>query len=71
MAEDPNEAIGYADAMAELEAILTELERADLDVDVLAAHVNRAATLIRACRRRIGDARLEVQRIVADIEPPD
>ncbi|MEZ5166053.1 MAG: exodeoxyribonuclease VII small subunit [Acidimicrobiales bacterium] len=35
--------IGYADAMAELEAILDDLEDDDLDVDVLAARVERAS----------------------------
>ena len=34
--------IGYADAMAELGDILAELERDDLDVDVLAERVRRA-----------------------------
>ena len=62
--------VGYAAAMAELERILGELERSDLDVDTLAANVSRAAALIRACRARIGDARMEVERIVADLEPP-
>ncbi len=67
MAEEP----GYAAAMAELEQILSDLERADLDVDQLGAKVTRAAELIRTCRDRISTARLEVERVVADLEPPD
>ena len=39
-------AAGYAEALAELEAILTDLERTDVDVDVLATQVTRAAELI-------------------------
>ena len=35
-----DDAVGYADAMAELGDILDELERDDLDVDVLAERVN-------------------------------
>lgn len=65
------EGIGYAAAMAELEAILADLERVDLDVDALGTDVARAAELIRVCRGRIGAARLEVTRIVADLDPDD
>ncbi len=64
---DPEEA-GYADAMAELEAILDDLEDDDLDVDVLATKVERASTLIQVCRDRIGAARVQVERVVASLE---
>jgi exodeoxyribonuclease VII small subunit len=60
-------ATGYAAALAELEAILAELERADVDVDVLGAQVKRAAELIAFCRDRISNARLHVEQIVADL----
>ena len=63
--------LGYADAVAELEAILAELERDDVDVDVLAPKVRRAAALIRHCRAHIGDARLDVEQIVADLDGLD
>ena len=60
-------ATGYAAALAELESILAELERADVDVDVLGAQVKRAAELIAFCRDRISNARLHVEQIVADL----
>jgi exodeoxyribonuclease VII small subunit len=60
--------IGYADAMAELGAILAELERDDLDVDVLAARVRRAGELIVLCRARIARAQSDVEGIVADLD---
>ena len=60
---------GYADALDELESILRDLDDDDLDVDVLATQVARAAELIRLCRDRIGAARLQVERIVAELEP--
>jgi exodeoxyribonuclease VII small subunit len=60
-------ATGYATALAELEMILAELERADVDVDVLAAQVKRAAELIGFCRDRIGSARLHIEQVVADL----
>jgi exodeoxyribonuclease VII small subunit len=62
------DAIGYADAVVELSAILDELERDDLDVDVLGERVRRASELIKLCRGRIADAQADVDRIVADLE---
>jgi exodeoxyribonuclease VII small subunit len=61
-------ALGYAEAVTELEAILVELERDDVDVDVLAPRVHRAAELIRLCRDHIGAARVDVEQIVADLD---
>jgi exodeoxyribonuclease VII small subunit len=60
--------IGYADAMAELGTILDELERDDLDVDVLADRVKRASELIKLCRTRIARAQADVDKIVTDLE---
>ena len=60
--------LGYADAMRELEAILGELEADDVDVDRLAERVARAAALIELCRGRIEAARVDVTRIVTDLE---
>lgn len=61
--------LSYADAVAELETILTGLEGDDLDVDHLAGEVGRAAALIRECRDRIAATRFEVERIVSDLHP--
>jgi len=63
-----DDAIGYAEAMAELGDILDELERDDLDVDVLAERVKRASFLIKLCRGRIARARADVEGIVTDLE---
>jgi len=70
---DPNDptvdaAIGYADAVSELDQILEALEDPALDIDVLGDHVARAAELIAVCRARIESARLRVSEIVADLE---
>ena len=62
---------GYAEALEELEAILSTLERSDVDVDVLAEKVQRAAVLIAFCRDRIGRARLQIEQVVADLGPED
>jgi exodeoxyribonuclease VII small subunit len=63
-----DDAPGYAEAMAELEDILGELEGDDLDVDVLAERVRRASELIKTCRARISRAQSDVDRIVSDLE---
>lgn len=62
------EELGYAEAMAELEEILDELEGDDLDVDVLAERVRRASELLSTCRTRIARAQADVDRIVTDLD---
>lgn len=66
--DGPIDEIGYAAALDELEAILTELEESDVDVDVLADRVARASELIRVCRERIGKAKLQIEKVVAGLE---
>jgi exodeoxyribonuclease VII small subunit len=63
-----DETPGYAAALAELEEILADLEDDGIDIDLLATKVERAATLIRLCRERITSARLQVDRVVGDLE---
>lgn len=59
---------GYASAMRELEEILVEIEADDVDVDVLATKVSRAAELLEICRNRIDGARLQVERVVESLD---
>lgn len=60
--------LGYAEAMAELEEILAELEQPDVDIDLLATRVERASLLVAHCRGRLESARLRVTEIVADLD---
>ncbi len=60
----------YRAAADELDQILTDLDDDHLDVDVLADKVRRAAELIAFCRARISSARMEVEQVVADLDPP-
>ena len=69
MSTNPEPA-GYAAALAELEEILGELERADVDVDVLAAQVQRATQLIAYCRDRISTAKVQIEAAVAGVAAP-
>lgn len=59
---------GYAEALEEIEEILASLEEADVDVDVLASRVQRAALLISFCRERIGAATAQIEQAVAGLD---
>jgi exodeoxyribonuclease VII small subunit len=65
---DPATSPGYAQALGELDAILRELEGADVDVDQLADRVARAAELIAICRDRINAARMRIDEVIADLD---
>lgn len=65
---DPDAGLDYATALAELDAILVELEATDVDVDRLAERVERASVLIAFCRDRIGAARLRIDEVVAGLD---
>lgn len=64
---EPDE-ITYAAALRELEEILAELERDNVDVDRLAGRVQRASKLIRLCRERISAARLRIEQVVTELD---
>ena len=58
----------YAEAAAELQEILEKIEGGEVDVDEVVALVRRGAELIRFCRERLDAARLEVGKVVADLD---
>lgn len=60
--------IGYADAVAELDEILDELDDEAIDIDVLSERVERAAQLISICRSRISAANSRVASIVESLQ---
>jgi len=62
------EPAGYAEALAELDAILVELEDPDLDVDRLGGQVRRASRLLAFCQERLTAARVEVEAVTGDDE---
>ena len=61
------EPAGYAEAMREVESILSELDSNSIDVDVLSAKVERASYLITWCNERISSAQMTVDALVADL----
>ena len=58
----------YSQALMELEQIISEIETEDVDVDVLAEKVKRAAFLVKLCKTRLRNAEEEVKKIMAEIE---
>jgi exodeoxyribonuclease VII small subunit len=58
---------GYAEAMREVESILSELDSPSVDVDVLSTKVERASFLINWCNDRISSAQMTVDALVADL----
>lgn len=62
-----DEPANYESAVAELEKILTTLDGNSVDVDALAAQVQRASFLITWCRERIGSAQLEIDKVTAEL----
>ena len=59
--------LGYGAASAELERILRDLEAGDVDLDVLAEKVERAAALLATCRQRLAATATKVAKITAEI----
>lgn len=64
---DDGSPLPYADALAELEDILGELDAGSADVDHLAERVQRAADLVRHCRQRLDVVRRDVDEVVGDL----
>lgn len=63
----PQVPAGYAEAMREVETILSELDSNTIDVDVLSAKVERASFLIAWCNERISSAQMTVDSLMADL----
>lgn len=63
--------MGWADAMSELSTILAELERDDVDLDVLADRVERAALVDRSVSGPNRRTRLRVDELVSELAQDD
>lgn len=63
-ADDPT----YADLSAELETILDEIESGEIDLDALSNKVERAATLLALCRKRLAATETKVKQVTEDLQ---
>jgi exodeoxyribonuclease VII small subunit len=61
-------ALGFRQAMEELEGILQRIEGEEIDIDQLAQELRRAAQLLDLCRGKIRKAEVEVTQIVQSLE---
>lgn len=60
--------LSYSQALTELEQILSEIEAEDIDVDILAGKLKRAAVLVKLCKTKLRNAEAEVKKVLAEIE---
>lgn len=72
MTEDPIRTdpadMRFGDALAELEAIVRELETGDLELEESLDRYQRGVELLQACRTRLADAELRVTALMGEIE---
>jgi exodeoxyribonuclease VII small subunit len=60
--------VPYTEAIRELDEILAEIERADVDLDRLAGRVERASELVKLLKARIRETEVKVTRIVEELQ---
>ena len=65
MAEEPRT---FQAAMEELEVILHKLDSEEVNIDSLTIDLQRASEPIEWCRSRLETTRVDVERIVADLD---
>ena len=63
----PKKQLTYAEAITELEQILSEIENGEPDVDDLTKNVKRAAYLLRYCQSKLHKASSEVEEILKNL----
>jgi exodeoxyribonuclease VII small subunit len=61
----------YTQAIEELEAIVLEIENADISVDELSQKVKRASELIRFCRKTLHTTETEIDTLLKDLKDAD
>lgn len=60
--------ITYKEAIAELEAIVNQIENEDIDIDILVEKVKRADYLSKFCRSKLRSTAEEIRATLKEIE---
>lgn len=61
--------LSYTEAVEKLETILAELENsADINMELIAAKVKRAALLIDTCKKQLKEIDTDLERILEELE---
>ena len=63
--------ISYKQALEELEKIVDEIENGEIDVDLLAEKVKRAAFLSQICKSKLRKTQEELDKLLSEIEKED
>ena len=58
----------YSDATAELETIVNQIENEEIEVDILAEKIKRAAYLMTFCKNKLKGTEGEVKKLLNEIE---
>jgi len=58
----------YAELSGELETILDEIESGEIDLDELSTKVERAATLLSQCRKKLAATETKVKKVTAELQ---
>jgi len=61
----------YGEAITEIEEILEKIEAGELDVDELTAKVNRVASLLDICKKKLKTTETEIQKVIEGLEDND
>ena len=67
-AEVPVSSLGYAEAAAELDTIIRELDQGVIDVDLLESRFRRAIDIVEELDQRIHGARARVDELLPRLE---
>lgn len=58
----------FNEAIEELELILNQIEKGELDVDELSGKVKRASVLIKLCKGKLKSTEDEIEKIINEME---
>lgn len=68
MTKKKTEEPSYAELSTELEQILDEIESGEIDLDQLSDKVERAATLLSKCRKKLAATETKVKKVTAELQ---
>lgn len=58
----------YNEAIAKLKAIVADIEKGDLEVDILSVKVKEATRLIQLCKEKLFKADEEVKKVLEELD---
>ena len=68
MTKKKTEEPSYAELSSELETILDEIESGEIDLDELSDKVERAATLLSQCRKKLSATETKVKKVTNELQ---